>query len=219
MTLKNQLINKAIAEFKKPTIGTTKQYLEVLEVELENGLPKVERVDFDSFEETNVVYFSIKNEPFFLSVYFSKDDNEITYVGTENGNQVYFTATSETLSYDQLSKLTTLKGLKGWNIGDERFYKNGIYDFSRITFEPIESRAYDLNAKFLLLLTELEKDTEGINKLTKLSDAGITIHHQQYIDGNKGIVFEAETINRLSKLNLGVDIDQYVYGHRLKDID
>jgi hypothetical protein len=216
--LKNELIRKAISEIENPTFGTTEQYLEVLNVEMENGKPKVERVDFESFDETNVVYFPIKDEPFFLSVYFSKENNEITNVGTENGNQVYLTATSENLTFEQLSELTNLKGLSGWSVNDDRKIGKGKYNFSRLSFEPIKSRAYDLDAKLKLLLTDLEKNVDGIRKLTEMADTGISIHHQQYIDGNKGINFDIETINRLSKLNLGIDIDQYVHGKELKSV-
>ena len=37
-------------------------------------------------------------------------------------------------------------------------------------------------------------------------------------DGNKDLIFDSETINRLSKLNLGIDINQYVYGKELKPL-
>ena len=216
--MKNELIRKAISEIENPTFGTTEQYIEVLNVEIENGKPKVERVDFESFEETNVVYFLIKDEPFFLSVYFSKKNNEITNVGTDNGNQVYLTATSESLTFEQLSELTNLEELSGWSVNDIRKTGKGTYSFSRLSFEPIKSRAYDLDTKLKLLLTDLEKDVDGIRKLTEMADTGISIHHQQYIDGNKGINFDIETINRLSKLNLGIEIDQYVYGNELKSV-
>ena len=216
--MKIDLISKAISEIENPTFGTTEQYLEVHKVELENGKPKVERVDTENFEDVNIIYFAIQDEPFFLTVHFGKENNEILGVGTENGNQVYFTATSENLTFEQLSELTKLSGLSGWSVNDDRKIGKGQYNFSRLSFEPIKSRAYDLDVKLKLLLTELEKDANGIKKLTKISDAGIIIHHQQYIDGNKGIILDIETINRLSKLNLGVDIDQYVFGTELKSV-
>ena len=216
--MENELIRKAISEIEKPTFETTKQYLEVLNVELENGKPKVERVDLENFEDVNIIYFPIQDKPFFLTVHFGKENNEILGVGTENGNQVYFTATSENLTFEQLSELTKLRGLSGWSVNDDRKIGKGKYNFNRLSFEPIKSRAYDLDVKLKLLLTELEKDADGIKKLTVTSDAGISIHHQQYIDGNNGINFDIETINRLSKLNLGIDIDQYVFGNELKSV-
>jgi hypothetical protein len=214
--LKNELIAKAISEIEKPTFGTTKQYLEVHNVEMENGKPKVERVDFESFEETNVVYFPIEDELFFLSVYFSKENNEITNVGTENGNQVVLTAVSENLTFEQLAELTKLNGLSGWSINDDRKIGKGKYTFSRLTFEPIRSRAYDLEIKLKLLLTELEKDRNGIKSLAENADVIISVHNQMYISGNKGIHLDVGTINRLDKLNLGIDIDQYIFGNELK---
>ncbi|MCL6220410.1 hypothetical protein L1967_19135 [Zunongwangia sp. M21534] len=59
---------------------------------------------------------------------------------------------------------------------------------------------------------------EGVRKLTEMADAYISIHLQQYIDGNKGISFDSQTINRLSKLNLGIEIDQYIHGKELKSV-
>ena len=216
--LKNELIRKAISEIENPTFGTTEQYLEVLNVENENGKPKIERIDFTSFDTVNIVYFPIQDEPFFLTVHFDKKSNELLGVGTENGSQVYLTVTSENLTFKQLSELTNLTGLTGWSVNDNRKIGKGKYNFSRLSFEPIKSRAYDLEVKLKLLLTDLEKDINGIKKLTEMADAIISIHHQQYIDGNKGIHFDKETIMRLSKLNLGIDIDQYVYGKELNPV-
>jgi len=213
--LKKELVRKAISEIENPTFGTTEQYLEVLNVEIENGKPKIERIDFTSFDAVNIVYFPIQDEPFFLTVHFDKKSNELLGVGTENGNQVYLTVTSENLTFKQLSELTNLNGLTGWSVNDDRKIGKGKYNFSRLSFEPIKSRAYELEVKLKLLLTDLEKDINGIRKLTEMADAIISIHHQQYIDGNKGIHFDIETISRLSKLNLGIDIDQYIYGKEL----
>lgn len=213
--MKKELVRKAISEIENPTFGTTEQYLEVLNVEIENGKPKIERIDFTSFDAVNIVYFPIQDEPFFLTVHFDKKSNELLGVGTENGNQVYLTVTSENLTFKQLSELTNLNGLTGWSVNDDRKIGKGKYNFSRLSFEPIKSRAYELEVKLKLLLTDLEKDINGIRKLTEMADAIISIHHQQYIDGNKGIHFDIETISRLSKLNLGIDIDQYIYGKEL----
>ena len=53
-------------------------------------------------------------------IYFSKENNEITNVGTESGTQVYLTATSDNLTFEQLSELTKLNGLTGWSVHDNR---------------------------------------------------------------------------------------------------
>ena len=216
--MKNELIRKSISEIENPTFGMTEQYIEVLNVEIENGKPKVERVDLESFEDVNIVYFPIQDEPFFLTIHFAKETNKLLGAGTENGNQVYLTATSKNLTFEQLSELTKLSGLTGWSVNDDRKIGKGKYNFSRLSLEPIKSRAYELETKLKLLLTELEKDVEGIKKLTENADVIISVNHQQYIDGNKGIHFDINTISRMKKLNLGIDIDQYVYGNELKSV-
>ena len=214
--MKNQLIETAILEITNPTFETTKQFLEVHNVERENGIPKVERVDFESYQDVNIVYFIVQEEPFFLTFNFEKYTNKLLGVGTENGSQVYFTATSQNLTFEQLSELTNLEGLFGWSVNEDRKVGKSKYSFSRLSFEPIKSRAYDLDIKLKLLLTDLEKNLDGIKKLIAVADVGISLHHQMYISGNKAINFDKETLKRLSALNLGIDIDQYVYGNELK---
>jgi hypothetical protein len=216
--LKNELIKKAVSEIENPTFGTTEQYLEVHNVELENEEFKVERVDFESYEKVNAVYFPISNEPFFLVVYFSKENNEIVAVDTENGNRIYLSATSEKLTFEELSELTNLKPLKGWSINDLRPNGKSRYNFSRISFEPIKSNAYELEAKLKMLLTELEKDIIGIKNLNDKSDVIISVFSQQYVCGNKGIHFDTKIIKRMNDLNLGIDIDQSDYGNELKSV-
>ncbi len=216
--MKNELIRKATSEIEYPTLGTTEQILNFHQIETQNGEFKVERVDLESFDHVNVVYLSVEDEPFFFSLYFSKEKNELIHSGTENGNKIYLTATSEELTFEQLSEFTTLKGGVGWSIGDDRGRgsgKLGKFEFSRWSFEPIKSRAYEMDIKLNLLLTELEEDIAGVNKLSETVPTIISICHQQYISGNKGLHFDIKTINRLSRLNLGVDIDQYVSGNEI----
>lgn len=214
--MKTEIIKKAISELERPTFGTTEQYLAVHSIEVENGIPRIERIDCESFPKSTAVYFSVKDEPFFLCVYISKETNEITNVGTENGIQVYLTATSENLTFAELSEIIKLKGLTGWSVNELRAKGKGKYNFSRLSFEPIKSRAYDLESKLRLLLTELETDLSGIKELAEKANTYISIHCQQYIDGNKGIHLDRETIDRISKLSLSVDFDQYIFGTELK---
>ncbi|MCT4664552.1 MAG: hypothetical protein N4A45_04890 [Flavobacteriales bacterium] len=75
-----------------------------------------------------------------MRIHFSKENNEITNVGTENGNQVYLTATSENLTFEQLSELTIMSGLSGWSVNEVIKNGRGKYTFSRLSFEPIKSR-------------------------------------------------------------------------------
>lgn len=161
-------IDKAIEEILNPAFAVTKQYLEVNEVEFENGKPKVERVDLDYADNLAVVYFPFKDERYFLQINLEKTPEiKVDFVHTESGNRTYLTATSETLTYDELSQSLPFQPLTGWSKGD--FRKNGKsqYNFSRVSFEPFTSEAYEMEKQLELLLTELEKNEESVRQLTE----------------------------------------------------
>lgn len=218
MKKENQYIEKAIEEILNPKFETTKQYLEVCEIKMANGIPKVARINENHFEDKVAVYIEVKDERYFIEVHLTKEPEiEVESVWTESGHRVYLTATSEVLTFKELSELIKkFKPLTGWSKGD--LGKNGksIYNFSRVSFEPIKNEAYGLDEKLELLLNELENDVDGVRKLNENSDAIISICRHQYISGNAGICFNIETVNRLNKLNLGIDIDTYIIGNKIK---
>ncbi len=212
-----EFIEKARAEILNPTFEITKQYLEVMEVELENGLPKVERINLDLSENIVAVYFPIKNERFFLEIHLTKKPKiEIDFSWVQSGHQVYLTAVSEELSFEELSADIEFGPLEGWSKEQLRPVGGKPYSFSRISYEPIKSEAYGLEEKLSLLLTELEKHTESVQKLTKRAEAYISVCRNQCICANAGIHFDIETIHRMSALNLEIDIDTYIVGEPLK---
>ena len=211
-------IDKAIEEILNPAFAVTKQYLEVNEVEFVNGIPKVERVDLDYADNLAVVYFPFKGEQYFLQINLEKTPEiKVDFVHTESGNRTYLTATSETLTFDELSKDLPFQPLTGWSKGD--FRKNGKsqYNFSRVSYEPFTSEAYEMEKQIELLLTELEKNAENVRQLTEKATTYISVCKHQYVSGNAGIHFDIDTINSLSKLNLSVSIDTYIVGNAIKD--
>ena len=206
-------IDKATDEVLHPQFAVTKQYLEVNDVALENGKPKVERVDLNYGDNLVAVYFPFENERYFLQINLTKaPDIKVDFVFTENGNMVYFTATSESLTQQELSANLPFEPLTGWSKGDYRNNGKMQYKFSRISFEPFESEACDFERQLELLLTELEKNSEIVRQLTQKATAYISVCRHQYISGNAGIHFDNKTIERLAKLNLSVDIDTYIVG-------
>jgi hypothetical protein len=213
--LKEELTKRAIAEIELQTNPNTEQYLAVLQIDQKDGRAKVARVDCS----THTVYFSISEEDFFFVVTLTEDASKVKGVGIESSNNIYFSATSKTLTFEQLSKLTMLKPLAGWSRGDLRRCGKNKYNFSRLTFNPFPNKAYEFEAKLKLLLTELEKNEQGIKALVDNADGYIGVCRNQYIEGNIGFHLESETINRLSQLNLAIDIDQYVGGGDLRYYD
>jgi len=213
-------IDKAIEEILVPAFAVTKQYLEVNEVQFENGKPKVERVDLDYGENLAAIYFPFKDERYFLQINLQKiPEIKVDFVHTESGNRTCLTATSETLTFDELAKSLPFEPLTGWSKGD--FRKNGKsqHSFSRVSYEPFSSEAYEMEKQLEILLTELEKDADSVRRLTEKATTYISVCKHQYVSGNAGVHFDIEIIKRLSKLNLSVDIDTYIVGKPLKEDD
>lgn len=214
--MKKQLLEKVISEIKNPNFESTREYLNAFEIELEEGKPKVQLIESDVYDDVVVVFVKIKQEPFFLAFSFSKENLELRGTYTENSNQIYFTATSKTMTFKQLSKMTKLTNLKGWSFDQLRPSGKSKYGFSRISYEPIENRAYDFETKLNRLVSDLKSDAEGVIRITNSANAIISIHHQMHTSANKGIIFKNQIIKSLGELNLGIDIDQYVYGEELE---
>src|SRR5205085_2103758 len=99
--------------------------------------------------------------------------------------------------FEELSKDLPFEPLTGWSKGD--FRKNGKsqYSFSRVSYQPFASEAYEMEKQLELLLTELEKNAESVRRLTGKATAYISVCKHQYVSGNAGIHFDIETINRL----------------------
>lgn len=214
--MEKQLLEKVISEIKNPNFESTREYLNVFEIELEEGKPKVQLIERDVYDDIAVVFVKIKQEPFFLAFSFSKENLELIGTYTENSNQIYFTATSKTMTFKQLSEMTKLTNLKGWSFDQLRPSGKSKYGFSRISYEPIENRAYDFETKLNRLVSDLKSDAEGVIRITTSAKAIVSIHHQMHTSANKGIIFKNQIIKSLGELNLGIDIDQYVYGEEIE---
>jgi len=65
-------IDSAIKELYNPTFNLIKQYLEVMEVEKESGIPKVARIDDKQSDSDVMIYFHVKDERFFIVINVTK---------------------------------------------------------------------------------------------------------------------------------------------------
>ena len=94
--------------------------------------------------------------------------------------------------------------------------QKSTYTFSRITIMP-NPEPDDFDGKLKKLLDSLEQDAEGIKALVEKADGYIGVAQTFYINGNKGIHLDNETIVRLGNLGLSIDFDQYVNGNDFLD--
>jgi len=211
-------IDIAVKELHNPTFDLTKQYLAVMEIEQENGIPKVARIDEKQSVSHVIIYFYIKNESFFIVINITKKNSiEVDWIWIQSGHRVYLTATSKKLTYEELSSNLSLVPLSGWSKEEIRPQNKEKYKFSRVSYEPNKNEAYGLEEKLIELLIELEKDADAVRSLTKLADSSILICKHQYISANAGIYLNKDIISRLANLNLEIDIDTYICGNQIKD--
>jgi hypothetical protein len=214
-----QVSIKVGQEIKDKTWGVTEQFLQVHDIVIVNGRPKIERIDTDKVDGTVIAYVPVKDEPFFMAFYFdNKKDLNIRGIGTESKNQVYFRATSEQLTFLELTSMTILKHTDGWNKGDERKLGKGNYRFSSFEIEP-NPEPDEFEDKLRKLLDLLETDKEGVKRLVDKANGGISVA-MTFHDGNGmfgGPHLDKETVKSLGDLNLSVDFDLYADGNSFKE--
>lgn len=213
------IIQKAIEEIETQSFGVTEQFLEVHQVVYVDGKPKVERVDTEKEDGTAIVYFPVVDEKFYLVVYLDTyPEVSVRSVNTEPFHSVYFRATSETLSFNELSDLTKLKPTGGWDRGEKKKLGNGVYKFTSLTFEP-NPEVDEFDDKIKKLLVFLEQDKEGVKRLVDKANGHIQIatyfHNWNTMLG--GHHLDQNIIKSLGSLNLEIDFDIYADGNKFKE--
>lgn len=210
-----ELIEK---EFKEKTLRVTEQYLEIHSPIYTDNKLKVERIDRDGKNEMIIAYLPVLAEKFYFAVYIDTKTNKITGVGTEAYHRVYFRATSETLSADELKAMTRLTPTEFWNKGDLRKTGKSNHTFSnfKILLNPEPDEFED---KLKKLLDFLEQDKDGIKRLVDNANGYIQvamdIHNGNGMIGGHNIDIDA--IRRMNDLGLSINFDLYVGGNGFKD--
>jgi Domain of unknown function (DUF4279) len=212
------ILKLAATEVESKTWGVTQQFLEIHDLTYEDDKLKVAHIDKDKNDGEAIVYFPVKDEKFYLAIYIRTTPSmEIIGVGTEPDHKIYLRATSEKLSFEELSKLTSLKPTDGWNKGDKRKYGNSVYSFSCIEFMP-NPEPDEFEDKIYKLLDFLDKDKEGVCRLAAMANGHIQVA-SVFHNGNTmlgGFHLDKHLISRLKALDLEIDFDLYAEGSFFK---
>lgn len=209
----SEIINLIQTELEKKEWGVTEQFLEIHSPVYINDTVKIENIINANNEVT--VYLPIVGQRFYLTFYIDPTIKNIVGISTEPYISVYFRATSENLSCDELKNYTQLKIIESWNKGDIRKSGKGNYSFSCITIE-LNKTPNNFEAKLSELISELEKDRSGIKKLSEIADGYIQVF-MEFHNGNGmigGPNLSNEIIQKLNKLNLSIDFDLAVSGNQ-----
>jgi Domain of unknown function (DUF4279) len=205
------IIEKATEELEAKTLGVTNQFLEIHKVIYVDNKPKIARIDTDKQGEA-IVYFNVEGEKFFLAVYVDLIPIvSVRWVNTEPYHSVYFSASSDKLSLQELSALTNLTSTGARNKGDKKRTDGGsemVWKESSIFIEP-NPEADEFEDKLTKLLDYLEQDKKGIEELVNNANGYIQVY-SSFHNGNTmigGHHLDKNHIERMDRLNLEIDFD------------
>ncbi len=213
-----QLIELIENEFKEKTLGATEQYLEIHSpIYIDNKL-KVDRIDRDTEDSYIIAYLPVVDERFYFAVYINTTNKEVIGVGTEAYHRVYFRATSENLSVDELKAMTNLKPTEFWNKGDLRKNGKSNHKFSNFKILP-NPEPDEFEDKLKKLLDFLEQDKDGVKRLVDKANGYIQvamdIHNVNGMIGGHSI--DTDNIRRMNDLKLSINFDLYGGGNRFNE--
>lgn len=213
-----QVIELIQKEFKEKTLEVTKQYLEIHSPIYADNKLKVDRIDRDRTDKLIIAYLPVLDEKFYFAVYIDTKSNEVISIDTEAYHRVYFRATSETLSSDELKVMTCLTPTELWNTGDLRKSGKSNYTFSNLTILP-NPEPDEFEDKLKKLLDFLEQDKDGIKQL--VDNAGGYIQVAMEIHNGNGMIgghnIDIDNIKRMNDLGLSINFDLYVCGNSFKE--
>lgn len=205
-------------EFRQKTLAVTEQYLEIHSPVYVDNKIKVDRIDRESKDEYIIAYLPVQDERFYFAVYINTKTSEVTGVTTEAFHRVYFRATSESLTIDELKAMTHLVPTETWNKGDLRKSGNSHYTFSNFTILP-NPEPDEFEDKLKKLLDLLEQDKEGVKRLAEKAhgyiQVAMDIHNANGMIG--GPHLDTSDISRMNELGLSIDFDLYIGGNLFKE--
>lgn len=211
------LIQIAIEEIKTKTWGVTRQFLQVHEIDDENGKPKIAGIYSSKEDGTAIVYFCVKQQQFYFAVYIdTTPETTITSVGTEPYCDVYLRADSTLYSFDELCTFTSLAPTRGWSKGDLR---NTKIKTESCIFIEASSQPGSFEYKIAQLLNLLENDAEGTKRLAENASGYIQVI-MIFHAGNSmlgGLSLSTANMQRMAALGLEINFDLHAEGYVFKE--
>lgn len=213
-----QAIDLIEKELKEKTLGVTEQFLHIHSPVYDGHQLKVERIDRERKDNIITAYLPVSGEGFYFAVFVDSCAMEVVGFETEPCHNVYFRATSTSLTADELKAMTALAPTSCWNKGDPRRTESANYTFSNFEILP-NPEPDEFEDKLKKLLDFLERDKEGIKRLVENANGYIQvamyIHNANGMPG--GPTIDKEAIRRMNDLGLSINFDMYIGGNSFKD--
>jgi Domain of unknown function (DUF4279) len=212
-----QIIEAVEKEITQKTLSATANHLALHKPIYKKDKLQVSRVDNENDGNIQVVYLPVEAQEFFFAVSVDTDKSKIISFDTEANHKLFFRATSIFSTAKNLMELTNIVPTNFWSKGEKNPNANFDYFYSAITVEGSDVPD-ELEDKLQKLLDILEQDKAGIKKLASSSNAYLQVISQYYISNGQlnSISLSKEILNRISDLELELNIEQYVSGNKLK---
>jgi hypothetical protein len=215
MMSKEKYILLASQEIWQPTFAITKQILSVMQIAMVDGKPIVERLENNDNDDTVTIYFKVANEQFFVAVRIEKETEKINFVWVQSACKVYFTASSETHTLQQLKAEFYGNQVAGYSMGDAINNTKNIHRVSRLNYNLQTSMAFDTEELLQDLVDELDNNKTLFMPFRKSHGCAIIICKYQYVSANAGLHLNTSLIKKIANLDLLLDIDTYIVGKPL----
>ncbi|GAB3839957.1 DUF4279 domain-containing protein [Hymenobacter jeollabukensis] len=206
-------------ELLQPEWESTRQLLAIMDVALDNGLPRVEAIVINEEAGRATGYVAVKDEAFYIGVHFviAQDKAELTGVDTEPAVYLSFSPWSADLSCEELLRLTTLTPQKVERV--EQGGEDAGSFISLLEFESSKSPGR-IEEKLDEFLSFLEQDAAGIRQLIAHTDTGsntllVGICFHLSNRNFTRLFLPQDLIARLHRLGLELTFDLWIQGREL----
>ncbi|BAU54461.1 DUF4279 domain-containing protein [Mucilaginibacter gotjawali] len=219
--LVDKFLEISIREFEERTWGSTQQFLEVLEIAIEDGKPLITRVQY--IDSGYAVYFKIKGSKFYYTHYFEVDSAiELIGIDITPSSIVLLRVLSNNLDLQEILSKTSLPATSTWQKGDMRPPKklaSFVYKTSGFEIELDKNHAGQFERKILELLNYLKPYQKDLALLKKAGcELFVDTYWEAYISNTLigGFSLNQKIIRQLDKLGLEISFDIQVNGNPLK---
>jgi hypothetical protein len=193
----------------------TRQYLQVLQIERQNGLPEIVSIRRDG--ENYVAYVKVKDHSFYMAFTIDCDNGDVMFVDSSPQVLIHYSVRSDTVSVEQLKQLTHLSPTNMMKKGDSYLLglHKKIYEYNGLEFS-CSGEPGEVDEKLRLFLSYLSSDADGIKSLvqeTGENKVWITVIYHIGTGMFSGLFLTTDNIKSLANLDLEVVVDLYAVGN------
>jgi hypothetical protein len=178
---------------------------------------QISRVDNEKEGNIAVAYLPVEGQEFYFALSIDTDAGKIISFDTEANHKVIFRATSVFLSSKELEEFISLKPTNSWSKGQKNPNANFDYFFSALTIEgsDLPDEPEDKLEKLMALLEKDKAGICNLASNSN-AFIQVVSHHYISNGQLNSISLSKEIIKRISDLGLEINFETYIDGSKLK---